>query len=569
MRFQTSGGFRAHGGNVTTRHPLIDYLQRLIQVLWVLLRQLAKLGYRRWKKIPALGPELLREGFEMAGGSFVKFGQILSLQVDILPIEYCNALLGLLDRVPQASRDQVLGVFRREFNALPEELYDQFDYDPIGSASIGQVHKAVMKDGEVVAVKVQRPGVFHAFHRDILLLRGLIVAVFLFRIKSLYFARDLINETAMWTNDELDYRREAGYAEILAQNAAGSMTERIPRVYWELTTSRILTIEYLKGPTVSTYIKMVERGDTLELERLRAEGFDPPVFSANIISNFLQDAFQFGAFHADLHPANLLILPNNVVGYVDFGIVATLTREARRKQIELTLAFSTGSPDAIYKEFLNICTPTASADLEAMRRELIAMSETWYEEPAIGGEVRFRISVTAAMLDMLTVARNNGVLVDREMIRYIRGTFLADGLISRLSPGFDIARSLRDVVQEYLVDEASKKVFSRAGALSMMTDMTIWMKRGPSAMLRALDSFERRELRLRSAAPPPERRDDGLRAKTLAVAAVWACSILSLTLSGGPPSWKTAPGFAAITAIFLGVWTVWMLLLLRRLTARY
>jgi ubiquinone biosynthesis protein len=558
---------RGCGGKVIARHPLIDYVQRLIQVLWVVMQQLAKLAYRHWKEEPLHGPDLLREGFEKAGGSFVKFGQILSLQVDILPIEYCNALLGLLDRVPEATREQVIGVFRREFNALPEQIYDKFDYDPIGSASIGQVHKAVMTDGQVVAVKVQRPGVFHLFHRDILLLRGLIVIVFLFRIKSLYFARDLINETAMWTKDELDYRREAGYAELLGQNAVGSMTERIPRVFWELTTSRILTIEFLKGPTVSTYLKMVERGDP-ELEQLRAEGFDPPVFSANIISNFLRDAFQFGAFHADLHPANLLILANNVVGYVDFGIVATMTREARRKQIELTLAFSTGSPDAIYKEFLNICTPTPSADLEAMRRELISMSESWYEEPSVGGEVRFRISVTAAMLDMLTVARNNGVLVDREMIRYIRGTFLADGLISRLSPGFDIARSLRDAVQNYLVDEASKKVFSRAGALSMMTDMTIWMKSGPSSMLRALDLFERRELRLRSAAPPPQDRNDGLRAKALAVAAVWACSILFLTLAGGPPSWKTAPGFAAITVIFLGAWTVWMLLLLRRLTAR-
>jgi predicted unusual protein kinase regulating ubiquinone biosynthesis (AarF/ABC1/UbiB family) len=172
------------------------------------------------------------------------------------------------------------------------------------------------------------------------------------------------------------------------------------------------------------------------------------------------------------------------------------------------------------------------------------------------------------MLDMLSVARNYGVLVDREMIKYIRGTFLADGLITRLSPGFDIARSLREVVEEYLIDEASRKIFSRAGALSMLTDMTIWMKTGPSAMLRALDLFERRELRLRAANGTPPERDDGLRAKALAVASVWASSILFLTLAGGPPSWKTAPWFAAVTAIFLGVWTVWMLLLLRRLSSR-
>lgn len=545
---------------MTARHPIFDYVQRLSQILRVVLRQLAELAHRRWKRQPLDGPTLLREGLEQIGGSFVKFGQILSLQVDTLPREYCDALLELLDRVPTASREQVLEVFRAEFNVLPEDLYARFDYQALASASIGQVHKARLRDGTLVAVKVQRPGVHYDFHRDVLLMRCFIWLVFLFRVKSLYFMRDPVRELSTWTRDELDYRREAAYCNLLGLNAADSPTERIPKIYWELTTSRILTMEFLEGPTVSTYLKMVERGDEVELARLRAQGFSPAVFSANVISNFLRDAFTFGAFHADLHPANLLILPDNVVGYVDFGIVATLTPEARRKQIELTLAYSTGSPDDIYREFLNICTPTKDADLDGMRRQLTAMSANWYEEPAVGGQVRFRISVTAAMLDMLSVARNYGVLVDREMIKYIRGTFLADGLITRLSPGFDIARSLREVVEEYLRDEASRKIFSRAATLSMLTDLAIWMKTGPTAMLRALDLVERRQLRMRTMAPDDSDKDEGLRNRVLAVAAVWAFSILFLTMGGGLPSWYAV--------IFLSAWTVWMLLLLRKLARK-
>jgi ubiquinone biosynthesis protein len=545
---------------VTARHPIFDYIQRLFQILRVVLRQLATLAYRHWKKQPLDGPILLREGLEQIGGSFVKFGQILSLQVDTLPREYCDALLELLDRVPTASREQVLEVFRGEFNVLPEELYARFDYEALASASIGQVHKARLRDGTPVAVKVQRPGVHYDFHRDVLLMRCFIWLVFLLRVKSVYFMRDPVRELSTWTRDELDYRREAAYCNLLGLNAADSPTERIPKIYWELTTSRILTMEFLEGPTVSTYLKIVERGDEAELARLRAQGFSPAVFSANVISNFLRDAFTFGAFHADLHPANLLILPNNVVGYVDFGIVATLTPEARRKQIELTLAYSTGSPDDIYREFLNICTPTKDADLDGMRRQLTAMSASWYEEPPIGGQVRFRISVTAAMLDMLSVARNYGVLVDREMIKYIRGTFLADGLITRLSPGFDIARSLREVVEEYLRAEASRKIFSRAATLSMLTDLAIWMKTGPTAMLRALDLVERRQLRMRTTAPRDFDKDEGLRNRVLAVAAVWAFSILFLTMGGGLPSWYAT--------IFLSAWTVWMVLLLRKLARK-
>src|SRR6185295_9948055 len=110
------------------------------------------------------------------------------------------------------------------------------------------------------------------------------------------------------------------YAKLLGDNAVNSPSERVPRIFWELSSERVLTMEYLDGPSVLSYIRMVENNDQAQLDALQATGFVPSVFSANVISNFLSDAFRFGVFHADLHPANLLILPNNVVGYVDFGI---------------------------------------------------------------------------------------------------------------------------------------------------------------------------------------------------------------------------------------------------------
>ena len=553
---------------MTSRHAIFDYLNRLFQILGVLLGQLRKLAIRHYRKQPLEGPQLLREGLEQAGGTFIKFGQILSLQVDTLPREYCEALMGLLDRVPTASPEQVRAIFESEFQMAPEVIYAKFDYKAIASASIGQVHRGQLQDGTPVAIKVQRPGVHKDFHRDILVMRGFVWVIFLFRIKNLYFMRDPVRELATWTRDELDYRREAAHCNLLAENAVGSTTERLPTIYWDLTTSRILTMEFLEGPTVSTYLKYIERGDDAELAKLREAGFIPSVFSNNVISNFLSDAFRYGVFHADLHPANLLILPNNVVGYVDFGIVASLTPEARRKQIELTLAYATGSPEAIYREFLNICMPTPDADLEGMRLRIAQMAKTWYVEPAIGGRVRFRISVTAAMMDLLTVCRDYGVLIDREMIKYVRSTVLVDGLVSLLSPGFDIAGVLRELVEEYLVDSASRKVFSRAGALSIATDLAIWMKRGPTSMLRSLDLFERREIRFRSAGNSKSGKDDGLRRRAFAAGAVWAFSMLFLVLAGGLPSWKTAPFFATVTAVFVTSWTLWMLLLLRRLATR-
>jgi ubiquinone biosynthesis protein len=552
-------------------HPVVEYCKRLSRISAVLAAQIGKLAVRFARGRPIEGPDLLREGFEKAGGTFVKFGQILALQVDTLPRAYCSALMRLLDRVPPASTEHVLRIFQEDLKATPEILYRRFDYNPMASASIGQVHRAELHDGTSVAVKVQRPNVHQDFHRDLLVMRGFIWVVFRLRIKSLYFMRDPVRELGSWTHDELDYRREAAHCKLLSHNADGSATERIPTIYQDLTTSRVLTMEFLDGPNVSTYLKYVERGDNAALLRLREAGFNPSVFSNNVITNFLRDAFRHGVFHADLHPANLLILPNNVVGYVDFGIVASLTPEARRKQIELTLAYASGNPEAIYQEFMNICKPSEDADFEGIRRRIAQMARTWYGEPTIGGNVRFRVTVTTAMMDLLTICRDYGVLVDQEMIKYIRSTILVDGLVSLIAPSLDIADSLRTVVEEYLIAEARNKILSRAGGLSMLTDLAIWMKMGPAAMLRSLDMVERRQLRVRTrggSAPGKSAVPDAVRLKASAARAVWVVLMAFLVLGGGLPSWKTAPSLATLATVFVTSWTLWMLWLLRRLDSR-
>lgn len=513
-----------------------------------------------------MGHLLLREAFETVGGLFLKLGQIMSLQVDILPKEYCDALLSLLDRVPTSSREEIAGVFVAEFSRPPEELYSEFDYDAIGSASIGQVHKAKLQDGTPVAVKVRRPGVLQTFHRDTLLLQSFVWLIFLFRIRNLYFVRDLVREQATWTLDELDYCREASHCDLVGRNAVDSATERIPKVFWELTTSRVLTTEFLEGYSVSAYLRLVEDNDQAALDNLKSIGFDPRVFCGNVITNFLRDAFRFGVFHADLHPANLLILPNNVVGYVDFGIVAKLTQEARHKQIELTLAYSAGDPEAIYRQFLNICTLTPHADLEGMRRRIGQMARTWYIEPAVHGKARFRVSVTITMMDLLTAARNYGALVDGEMVKYIRSTVLVDGVVSRLAPGLDLAHALRDVVEEYLFEQTRKKVLSSGGMISMLTDVAVWMKTGPSSMVRALELFERRQTNLKTFSRPEPEQDRPLRARMFSGLVVWALTIVYLSLGGASASMQDSSFWAIIVRVFVTLWTIWLLLLLRRLT---
>ncbi len=545
---------------------LLQLIQRAFQVTGICLRHLSAVVVDRVLGRRGIsGPERLRILLEDLSGSFLKFGQILSLQVDALPREYCDALLDLLDRVPPFAAEDVRRIFVEELGQPPEALFKEFDYTTLASASIGQVHRAVLPDSTIVAVKVQRPGIRGIFMRDTLLLNAFVRFVFLFRIKSMYFMRDPVREFNDWILDELDYRREASYAEVLGRNAQQTPSETVPRIHWRFTSERVLTLDFVEGYSVMEYLRLVDSGDKSRLGELEAIGFIPSRFVSNVINNFLSDAFKFGVFHADLHPANLLIMEDNVVGYVDFGIVGSMTPEARRKQIQLSLAYVRGKTEEIYTAFLNVCTFTAGADLPGFRKELERRSRFWYREPAIGGVPHFSRSLTVAMIDLLTLCRFYGVLVDREIIKYIRSLFLVDGLVSRLAPGLDLAPQIRKVCEDFIAREAQGKMLSRGAALTFLADVSGWLLAGPGRMLYALELLERRQLQLQTRRERDPVRQEGLRARLLFVALVWL--LVTLVAFGslrGSSAGMSVFGFAALG--FWGAWTVWMVNLLRRLT---
>ena len=544
----------------------LQYLGRALQIAWVCFRNLAQVLAERLLHRPAVpGPQRLRLFLEELGGSFLKFGQILSLQTDSLPREYCDALLNLLDRVPPFGRAGVRLIFAEEFAKTPEELYREFNYDPLASASIGQVHRAVLQDSTIAAVKVQRPEVQETFRRDAVLLRLFVRLIFFLRIRSLYIMRDPVREFNEWLRDELDYRREAAYAQVLGRNARETPTETIPRIYRDLTSSRVLTMDFLEGFSVMEYLRLIEKHDDQKLSGLKAIGFDPSRFVSNVINNFLSDAFRFGIFHADLHPANLLILKDNVVGYVDFGIVGHLTPEARRKQIQLSMAYAGGKTEEIFAAFLNISTFSRNVDLQGFRREMEKRCQQWYREPAIGGKPRLQRSLTVAMIDLLSLSRSHGLMVDREMIKYIRSLFLVDGLVSLLAPGLDLSPQIRAICEEFLVRDAQRNVFSPAAALGFLADLTGWLATNTGRMLHAIELMDRTDTHFHHERDPASELRDNVRVRALAVGAIWFFLALGALASRQVFSNGIIhlPGLLFI--VFWGGWTIWLGNLLRRL----
>lgn len=441
-------------------------LRRLVWLVRVLTAHAVAhaLGERleRWpwlaRRLPPGGlsrPQRLSAVLEDLGGTFIKFGQMLALQPDILSIEYCNALFNLLDRVSPFPWTDTERMFLAELGKAPEEIFDSIDRVPLATASIGQVYVAWMGNRKV-AVKVQRPAVEIDFAGDIRMMSVVMSLIRRFRVTSLYWMLEPGGEFVAWTSEELDYCNEARYLERLRKNAFDNPAEYVPAVL--LVTRRLLVVEFLEGVTVLDYLRALEKGDEVKVQRLLSMGFDPNAFARRMIDNFLGDAFRHGIFHADLHPANLMILPENVVGYIDFGITGVLSHYSRHHLVKMTLSYTRADPAGMSSSFLKVSTMDRDADLGAFRNGLKRFADAWYERD--GRQSRLRKNFTLVMLDMLRLSRATGVWPERDVIKYIRSAIAIDGLITRFAPGFNVGQYLEAVCDRTLRQEAHRILFT-------------------------------------------------------------------------------------------------------------
>ncbi len=395
--------------------------------------------------------------FEELGGSFLKFGQMLALQPDLLSIEYCNALFDLLDRVPPFPYEEVERTFIEDLGRSPDVIFDTFERRPIAAASIGQVHIGML-NGRKVAVKVQRPTVEKDFAGDIWLMSASVSIIRRLHLKFFYWMIEPMSEFVAWTREELDYRQEARYARQLRRNCETNEDEHVPEIWWELTTSRILVMEFLDGITVLGYLRALERDDRATIERLDTQGFDSHLVASHIIDNFLGDVFRHGMFHADLHPANLMLLPGNVVGYIDFGITGTISSYSRRNLVALTLAYTRGDVHAMCEAFFRVSSMDQRSNPQLFREGLLRFSKDWYQVER--KERRLRKNFTLVMLDMLRLSRQTGIWPERDVIKYIRSAIAIDGLITRFAPSFDVGRYLENACDRYLKWQARRALLT-------------------------------------------------------------------------------------------------------------
>lgn len=371
------------------------------------------------------GPAHIREMLEELGPTFVKLGQLLSTRPDLIPEPYINELAKLQDTAPTVPADQIRSVIEEEFAAPVSTVFAEFDYTPLAAASLGQVHRAVLADGTPVIVKVQRPDIVEQVETDIEILykRSAFLEDHWERART-YGISEVVDEFAMTIREELDYTREAHNTDLLREEMSDETGVRVPRVYWELTTKRVLTLEEIDG------IKVTDAAEHVSPEEGKR-------LADRLASAFLEQVFVDGFFHSDPHPGNILITPSGDIGIVDCGQVGRLDAENRAGAIRMLMAFEQRDTRVLADEILHLGIAQADVDVRVFTRDLGKVIRVYYDMPSRS------VNMGQLLTRVLNVSAAHKIRLPVSFA--VLGKVLAglDSICSRLDPDFnftDIAR---------------------------------------------------------------------------------------------------------------------------------
>jgi ubiquinone biosynthesis protein len=415
-----------------------------LNFLFLAARWLVPLALRR---VLGLGPGRepaavrMRRAFEAGGVTFHKIGQYLSMRFDILPAEVCRELAGLLEAVPAMDPAVAAAEVESALGGPIDKFFARFEAHPIGSASIAQVHKAVTREGEVVAVKVRRPGVREAFVGDMHLLRRLARLADWLGLLGTISVVECLDEVTLFTLREMDFRAEACTAERLRRD--GSPYAAVPRVLWPLCAPAVLTMEFIEGVSLQRVCSVAEASDPARVAAL-LPGVDMRRVVTNLSRACLYQLFISGVFHGDPHPGNILIRQDGTVVFIDFGIFGTLSTRERRLLGDYIENLVRGNLTASARCYVQVTLPTSRTDARAYHRDLMAVLSRWYAASADPSTPAAERHTGRYQTEMLMVMRRHHAEMRPNQLLFWRVLLVLDATVLRLPVKIDLLETMVD-----------------------------------------------------------------------------------------------------------------------------
>ncbi|WP_277060290.1 ABC1 kinase family protein [Rivihabitans pingtungensis] len=435
---------------ILIRHGLGEFAQRL---------KLPKAMERatEWLRVPLPDPEefietpvRVRRAFEELGPTFIKFGQILSTRVDVFPPDWIAEFEKLQTDVPPLPPEVLQPWLFKLCQGDPHEVFAEFDYTPIGSASIAQVHRARLHDGTPVAVKVRRPGIAETIEADLRILSHLAYLVELeFPDTRRYQPGEMINQFAKSLRRELDLAAEARNMERFAQHFANDPVIVVPKVYWQHTHARMNVQDFIEGIPASK----LEQADAAGLDRvtLAARGADA------VLKMILLDGF----FHADPHPGNVFFLPENRIVFIDFGMVGRLSPARRDELVDLLAALSRRNERGILEVLLE-WTGSEAVDESQLHADI---GEFLFQYD----QVQLKdLNLSMLINDVMALMRDHSIMLPSDLSMLFKALITLEGFARQINPHFQMVEHLTPFVRKIILDRYTPSTLLEKGGRTVM-----------------------------------------------------------------------------------------------------
>ena len=416
----------------------------------------------------------IRAILEDEGATFVKVGQQLSLRIDLIPYAYARELEKLLDSCPSFPTDVAVTAIEEAAGKPLSEIFEIFDPEPIASASIACVYQGILKNGDKVAIKVRRPNIGAKIEADI---RGL---GWLLRILELFylppsFSQHLVYELRTMLLEELDFVREARYTELFRRYAKknGMDFATAPKVYFDVSNRTVLVTQFVTGVFLTELIAAVESKDEAVLAALRERGIVPRTVARQIIQINRFGGFESILFHADLHPGNILVLPDNQLVLIDFGATGSFTTQERTVWRRVLYAQSVEDVGMMVQAALALMEPMPPIDVDVFAKKLEAIF--WQDLFAIKSKHSpwYERTTANVWVGFLRLAREYNVTLNINTLRLIRVSMLADTIALRLDGTIDHYKEYRTYLKG-AGRRARKRLITRVQSLFGDEEMVQW-----------------------------------------------------------------------------------------------
>jgi ubiquinone biosynthesis protein len=405
--------------------------------------------------------ERIRMALEELGPTFIKLGQVVSTHPDLVSPELMAELSKLQDKISPIDLSIIKNQIEKELGSSIEELFGSFSERPIAAASLSQVHKAKLKNGEIVAVKVQRPGISEIVENDISILYELVDLVEMKWFKhTSYSPKEFVDEFAETIRIEMDFKYEAQSAQKFAFNFRESDTVKIPKVYEEFTTKKIIVTEFIKGVKIS------------DVAKLKRANLDKHIIASNGADMALKQIFEDGFFHGDLHPGNIFVLDGNVIALVDFGMVGSIDSETMKNLADVLMSLTKFNTEGIIRGLERMDVIAVDSDTGKIKKEISRLIDRYYGLDLKDLEVRKILS------DVLEIIRKNNIRIPSDFALLFKTLITAEGTARELDPDFNMVEHIQPFVLSLIRKKYSPEEILRASAGFMENSFDV-MKQFP------------------------------------------------------------------------------------------